>query len=239
MIGAFIVLARGGPASAQTQSEVSVTVTPYMWFPGLEGDIGMGTVAANANLSAWRAVSSLRFALMASAELRTQRWVTSVDVTHRSLDDAKVTLLRGDSGTTWLSQHQTIVQPVAGVTLGGATWATDFLAGARYWYVSNDLLVDRGPAGSAMRSASRNWLDATVGARFHWMPGYGVRIEGAGDVGGGGSQNTWQAQGSLGKDIGHWTPAVAYRFLSVDYDRDGFLYDTDQHGIVVAVTYRF
>ena len=58
--------------------------------------------------------------------------------------------------------------------------------------------------------------------------------------GGGGSQSTWQAYGSLGVDPStYWTLGVAYRWLAVDYNRDNFLYDTTMKGFIFGATYRF
>jgi opacity protein-like surface antigen len=36
-----------------------------------------------------------------------------------------------------------------------------------------------------------------------------------------------------------WSAFAGYRYLSVDYNKDGFVYDIDQHGPMLGAIYRF
>jgi hypothetical protein len=65
-----------------------------------------------------------------------------------------------------------------------------------------------------------------------------LHVLAAADGGGGGSKDTWQALGSVGYDLStKWILGLAYRVLSVNYDRDNFLFDTRLKGFVVGATY--
>lgn len=74
------------------------------------------------------------------------------------------------------------------------------------------------------------------------MCGRGFFISGEADYGGFhvGSDKTWQELGTLGYDFNERLSARAgYRYLSVDYENDGFVWDVDIHGAIVGVTWRF
>lgn len=114
--------------------------------------------------------------------------------------------------------------------------AIDFLAGARYWYVRPDIalnvdatvnipaldLTHKG-AGRVAGTTTIDWWDPYVGLRMRHQRGPGQELTLRGDVGGfgGGSDFTWQLQGSydfattfLGYDM---VAHVGYRALYVDY----------------------
>jgi hypothetical protein len=165
--------------------------------------------------------------------------MVSADVVYASLGAAEAFAIRGETGHLSLEQRETIIQPVGGYTLDFGTWSVDFLAGMRYWNLSTTLDVDRNGQPSNERSGSRQWLDATGGFRFRWMPYEKVRFVAAADAGGGGSHDTWQAYSSLSYDFwSKWSLGLAYRALAVNYDRDAFLFDTRTKGFALGATYR-
>jgi hypothetical protein len=214
-------------------------VTPYAWLSGLSGTVGVGPVISSVDLSAENVLEMLKFGIMGSAEARKGPWIVAADGIYANLGAGKVVAVRGDTGSLELTQHETIIQPVGGYTIGDATWSVDFLGGFRYWNLSATLDVDRTRRPSNERSGSRQWVDATGGFRFHWTPYEKVRFVAAADGGGGGSRDTWQAYSSLGYDVwSRWTLGFAYRVLGVNYDRSDFLFDTRTKGVALGATYR-
>lgn len=231
-------------ASASAQSDSTKNwrfgVTPYAWLSGLDGKVGVGRVASNVDLGAGDILDMLKFAIMGTAEARKGPWVIAADGFYVSLKQGQVIAFRGDTGTLELNQHLTIIQPVGGYTIGDNVWAVDFLGGFRYWNVGATLNVDTSRRPSNERSGGRSWADATAGFRFRWVPLPSFRFVAAADGGGGGAKSTWQAYSSAGFDPWkQWTFGLAYRWLSVDYDRSDFLYDTDMKGFVLGATYRW
>jgi hypothetical protein len=77
-----------------------------------------------------------------------------------------------------------------------------------------------------------------VRAKIHLSPRWFV--SGKADLGGGGSKFTYQLFGGGGFEISkHFALVGGYRALSVDYDKDNFLFDMVLAGPVVGVGIRF
>jgi hypothetical protein len=224
-------------AQVLTDDRWHFAVTPYAWITGLTGDLGVRRLQSSVDLAPWEIVKHLQFGLMANAQARKGPYGLGLDAIYAKLGGAKALAVRGDTGGLDLTQHMTILQPTGGYTIGDSTWSVDFLVGMRYWNLSTSLDVDF-PRLSNERSGSRQWVDATGGARVSWVPLDRLHLTAAADGGGGGSRSTWQALGSVGYDAwSKWRLGLAYRVLSVDYDRDNFLFDTRLKGFVVGATY--
>jgi hypothetical protein len=226
-------------AQAYNRDKWRFGVTPYAWLSGLSGTVGIGPVTSNVDLSAADVLDALQFGIMGAGEARKGQWMIAADGIYASLGAGHVFAVRGDTGSLELTQRETIIQPVAGYTIGDGEWSLDFLGGVRYWNLSTTLDVDRARRPSNERSGSRQWVDATGGLRLRWLPYEKVRVVAAADGGGGGSRDTWQAYSSLGYDAwSRWTLGFAYRVLAVNYHSDDFLFDTRTKGVIVGATYR-
>jgi len=215
-------------------------LTPYLWLTSLGGKVGVGPVASNVDLGVGDILDMLKFGVMGNIEARKDNWVILADGIYANLGAGHTIAFRGDTGSIDLSEGETIIQPTAGYTVGRHTWAFDLLGGFRYWLLSASLDHHLANGTSRNHSGDRAWVDATGGFRFRWTPISQIRFVAAADGGGGGSQSTWQWYSSLGVEPwSQWTVGLAYRWLSVDYDHDNFLYDTDMKGFVLGATYRF
>ena len=242
LAGAAVMLsACAAPSAAQADSSGwRFVVTPYLWLAGLDGRVGVGRVATKVDLGPGDILDMLRFGAMASVEARRNAWVIAADGIFVSLGAGHVLAFRGDTGTLNLEEREVIVQPAAGYSIRDGAWSLDVLGGLRYWYLRASLEVDPPRLASREVTGSRQWLDVTGGFKVRWVPTTNLRLLAAADGGGGGSRGSWQAYGSLGYDPwSRWTLAVAYRALSVNYDRDGFLNRTIMKGFVLGATYRF
>jgi hypothetical protein len=226
------------PAQAPAPSWRFVA-TPYLWTAGLDGQVGFKNVVADVDLSFSDILRNLRFAAMARAEARNGPIVLGVDAIYVSLGDSKAFAIRGASGEIKLNQRETIVQPMVGYGFTGDGWAVDALVGARYWNLSTEFILDPARLATRSRSGTVDWLDATGGVRANFTPWTKVHLIAEGDAGGGGSRNTWQAAGTASYDVAkHYTVIAGYRYLAVDYDHDGFLFDTHMSGLVLGVNIR-
>ena len=236
---AIALLGWSATARAQvlTDDKWHFAVTPYAWIVGLDGDVGVRRLQSTVDLAPWEIVKHLQFGFMANAQARKGPYGLGLDAIYAKLGDARARAVRGDTGGLDLTQHLTMLQPTGGYTIGDSTWSVDFLAGMRYWNLSTSLDVTF-PRRSNERSGSRQWVDATGGARVRWNPYEKLHVIAAADGGGGGSKDTWQALGSVAYDFWEkWNLGVAYRVLSVNYDRNNFLFDTRFKGFVVGATY--
>jgi hypothetical protein len=224
-------------AQVLTDDQWHYSVTPYAWITGLTGDLGVRRLQSSVDLAPWEIVKHLQFGFMANAQARRGPYELGLDGIYAKLGGAKAFAVRGDTGGLDLTQHMTILAPTGGYTIGDSTWSVAFLVGVRYWNLSTAFDVTF-PRLSNERSGTRQWVDATGGARASWTPLEKVHLTAAADGGGGGSKDTWQALGSVGYDAwAKWRLGAAYRVLAVNYDRDNFLFDTRLKGFVVGATY--
>jgi len=215
-------------------------VTPYLWFAGIEGDVGVGPLVSHVDLSPGDILDHLQFAAALYGEVRRQWFVGGMDAFYASVGDAKAVVFRGDTGSFNISLRQTILNPFVGYSVGNATWTLDVLAGARYWRSRGELRVDRPNGQSRDFTTTVDWWDAIGGLRLTGSIVPRLRFTAGGDAGGGGANSDWQLHGDVGYDVSSiWTVGVLYRYLSVDYSKSNFTQDVAFKGFAIAGTYRF
>jgi len=215
------------------------TVTPYLWFAGLKGDVGVGPITSHVDLSPGDLLKALDFAASAYGEARRQWFVGGLDVFYVSVSGAKAVAFRGDTGTFNLKNQQALISPFVGYSVGNATWTLDVLGGARYWSTKARLNVDRSNGRSVDVSKRVDWWDAVGGLRLTGTIVPHLRFTAGGDAGGGGAKSDWQAHGDVGYDVStRWTVGLAYRVIGIDYSKT-FVDNVDQKGFLLAGTYRF
>lgn len=252
--------ARGQETSDQGQTESqnaapapapaspwSFRVSPYVWFAGLNGDVGV-----NANLPAvdvdvdfseiFDAIDWFPPPVMLTGEIRYGRFAAMTDLIFLGLevDDA---VARGPVSVAAQLDMDTVIW-----TFGGSFRAIeddpvtlDLLAGGRLWNVDmKGTLV--GPAAVRERSGSKTWVDPIIGIAGRIEFGGGFALQAEGDVGGFGvaADLDWQVVGTLQYAIDDAiTLDAGYRYLAVDYDDDGFLFDVALSGPIIGASIRF
>jgi hypothetical protein len=239
--GMLALMGFSAPASAQVNdtNKWQYEFTPYLFLTGLNGDVGVRRLVADVDLSSSDVLDMLKFGVMGSVLARKSRWVIGFDGIYASLGDGKAIAILGDTGSLDFSVKETILQPVTGYTIGDSTWSVDFLGGVRYWNLSPKLDVDRTRRPSNERSGTKQWVDATGGVRFGWVPYQKVHFVAAADGGAGGAHSTWQVYSTLGYDVWRkWSISAGYRVLAVDYNKDDFVFDTRMKGALIAFTYK-
>ena len=116
----------------------------------------------------------------------------------------------------------------------------DVLGGVRYWHLRTDITLNPGLLSAVTASRSRGWVDAVAGLSANTDISKRIFITGKTDLGGGGSHFTYQLFGGVGLHMGiHFSLIGGYRHLSVDYNKDGFLFDTALAGPVFGLAIRF
>ncbi len=228
-------------AAAQSPAPAwTFVVTPYVWTSGLTGNIGFNNIETNVNLGFSDILHHLNFGLMASGEARHGPYILGLDGLYISVGDSKVVGIRNASAEVSLDQHETILQPTVGYAFDRTAWSVDAILGARYWRLSTDLGIDPARLQDRTRSGTKSWIDGTIGARLRLRPMSNLHVDLAGDGGGGSSRNSWGAAGNVGLDLSkRYNITAGYRYLSVDYDREGYLFDTHMDGFVLAAKFNF
>src|SRR5687768_2439908 len=185
---------------------------------------------------------ALNFAFMGTFEARKGKFISLTDLEYVSVSDEKATpgpmFSTVDAGFKVFIFDQEVGYRVLENPEKGAS--LDFLGGARVWRVKTDFEFGAGILPATRIEASRSWVDAVGGLRGKMALSQKMFLTGKFDLGGGGSQFTWQVFGGAGYNL---SPKIAlifgYRVLDVDYDQNNFVYDMNQRGPIVGLGFRF
>lgn len=235
-------LACAQQAAAPQPDRWQFEATPYLWAAGMNGDVGIGRLTANgvsANFS--DIFHSLRFGFMGALEGRKDRFGFVLDAMYLKLSQTKEAPLPGFGDV-----HATPTQQA--YTIAG-TWRVadgavpvDIVGGIR----TNDVKLDLDLSSSVLAPQgrtlvrSRSWVDGFIGVRAQYPIAPQWNAVGYVDVGGGGSDYTWQGFAGANYAISPTMSAkFGYRYLKVDYDRDNFLYDVATGGFYAGIGFRF
>jgi hypothetical protein len=110
--------------------------------------------------------------------------------------------------------------------------------GARGWWVSNDFEVE----GQVDAQSDASWFDPIVGIAARRDITDRWALIGMADIGGFGLGADFECSllgGVTYAFSDRFGVSVAWRYLSVDYSKDDFVYNVDQSGPVVGATFRF
>jgi hypothetical protein len=226
-----------------------VQVTPYLWAAGIDGDVSPFEAAPSVHFEKTFSdiLDDLNFAGFVNLWARNGRFVFSGDLMYVDTIESRAIGSLPIIGPTPGVKADVDTAMFVGTVQGGyRVYSTpdltlDVLAGARGFHLSNEVTVDS-PIGSASRSFVKGWVDPVVSARLFYAFTERFSVLAQGDVGGFGvgSDLTWQLLSTVNWTVGDSVAVSAgYKVLSVDYDQDGFIYDTTLSGPVLGVTYRF
>lgn len=241
----------------------ALQITPYMWAAGLEGNISPFRLAPTISVekSFSDVLDDLNFGGFVNIWGRYDRFVFSGDVMYVDTTDSHgtgplpafqipelgVTIPSGASVDAKVDTQQFTATLQGGYRVVDTPHFTlDALAGARFWYVSNDVTVTASHISIGSRTASHGesfgWVDPVVGARAFVPVTEKLSLQAQVDIGGFGvgSDFTWSAMATVNYIFtGNLSASVGYKVLDVDYDHDGYVYDTQLSGPVLGMTYRF
>jgi hypothetical protein len=234
------------PGSGGTAGDWHVSVSPYLWFPGIHGTVGAFGRDANLSMSAIDLLSHIDFGLMGFVEARWRRLVLPVDaIWVRLAADRAVPTVGLGAISVNLRSSLFVLTPKVGVRLlDEPKIKCDFLAGIRYWHLGQTLKFSPANLGSLNFSASQNWVDPMVGGRIESPLTRKLVATLFGDVGGWGtgSQLEYQVGGALGYSLKESMILQAgYRYLNVNYRGGGVtqpVFDTHLSGVVLGVTFK-
>jgi len=216
------------------------TVSPYLWFPGMHGNVGELGHDASVHASAGDLLSHFRFGLMGAATAQHKRLLLTGDLMWVRLGDTKaVPFPNLGAVSADVKVSQIIWTSKVGMRLIDAKkFKADAVAGIRFWHLGQDLTFNPSVLGLNSNS-SKNWADPVVGGRLEAPLGRKAEVNVAGDVGGWGvgSQLEYQIVGLLGYKLKpKWTLQAGYRYLFVDYRSSTFLYNTVESGALFGAT---
>lgn len=219
------------------------TTALYAPLMGMEGTFEAdGVGPQNADVPFDKILDHLDGALSGAFEAERGRWSIAADAIWLKLSGSGNALL--DSRIDVTQQQLTTSMSVAyeifdngctsfGVAAGGALNRLD---------LELELSTPHLPVSERGSSGVQTWIDPFVGVRFQHQFGDSWRAFATANLGGFGvsSDEYWQAIAGVGYRISeHFSVALAYRAISVDYRQGGFLYDTITHGPNLGLVFKF
>lgn len=222
-----------------------VGFTPYIWFAGMHGTVGILNREASVHASFADIFNYLNIGLMAAVEPRYNRIVMPVDFMWMKLSDERgLPFMPADSGTGATSIKaqltQTILTPKIGYRFIDTKKAkVDALFGVRYWHLSTTFTLRPTQIANGL-SQSASWVDGIGGGKIELglTPKLSATI--LGDAGGGSARSDYEFAGLLGYQVSRKCVLLAgYRYLDVNYRPMGkflFVNDVAMPGLVLGLT---
>jgi hypothetical protein len=216
----------GGGVGGTDQDDLwHISVSPYLWFPGVHGTVGAFGRDVGFKASPTDLLSNFRFGLMGAVEARRNRIVVPIDLMWIRLEDDRAVPFPNLLATSAkLTATEFILTPKIGLRLiNEKKIKADFLTGFRYWHFGEGLSFNPSRFGLNF-SKSQNWVDPLVGGRIEVGLSPKLVANILGDVGGWGtgSQLEYQIAGLLGYKVKpKITLQAGYRYLYVDYQKGG------------------
>jgi|SRR5215831_5825338 len=213
---------------------------PYLWFAGLKGQVGIGDRVADVDADFGDIFDKLNFGFMAAFEARKGRLGLFTDLLY-----LKVSAENATPGSLFssvkLTQKVFMLEEAVAYRLYEKNGSSvDAMAGIRFWHLHTRLLFTPGISPEVEATRSKNWVDGLAGLRGRAFVSKNIFVFGRGDVGGGGSDLTYQLIGGGGLTFRErFSFLLAYRYLHVNYDRDNFLFDVGIKGPAIGFGIKF
>ena len=228
---AGLTFSPAGMASDGWQYEI----TPYIFFSGMKGDIGIGGLPpVDIDASFGDIADSLEAGFMGMFTARNGPLLFSFDGAYTKLEGSGTGPVFGNTFT--LTNKLTILQGNVGYrVLDDNKVDVDALAGVRYMKLEVDLAGPNNSVGS-----SDSWADFVVGGLMTASVAENVDLVAYVDLGGGGSDFTWQTMlGVNWQFADRWSAKLGYRYLDVDYEDNGVVFDVALSGPYLGVGFAF
>ncbi|GAA4416241.1 hypothetical protein GCM10011450_11770 [Advenella faeciporci] len=214
-------------------------ITPYVWATGVEGNITpfSGAPAISYERSFSDTLKDLDAAFFINGFARKERFVVTGDLLYASLS-RKGQVFPGISANGKLR--------MAALTLNGGYRAIDdsvvtldVMAGARVWRTRASVSV---PVIGEQKSSIQTFVDPVVALRANFSLSPDWSILAYGDIGGlgAGSELTRQFALSANYQVNdNIYVSTGYRYLDLDYKRNGMRLDTNLTGPFLGLTWKF
>jgi hypothetical protein len=248
----FFLMAGYSSAQAESMSgdKWHFQITPYAWLAGQNGTVATlpGLPPADIDVDFYDDIwGNINLAGMLVAEGRRGQFGLFTDIVYTDIEMEEPTPL-GIFYSAVNSRTKSWMVSVAGLyrLAESQNRFLDVIAGVRYWSVDSELTL-RGPQIPILSersvSNSEDWFDPMIGLKgmsalgnSKFFVGGAIAIGGFGV----GSDFFWDALINLGYQ---WTEGfsttLGYRYLDVDYENNGYLYDVAQDGLTLGLSWRF
>ncbi|HSE32460.1 MAG TPA: hypothetical protein VLA93_12890 [Pyrinomonadaceae bacterium] len=215
--------------------------SPYLWIAGVTGRAGIGDLVVDIDSGLTDDNVKLNSGFMGTFEARKNKFVLLADLQYSNLGTERPSP-RGLLFSGAEADFKTFIfDPEVGYRVAEnieKRRSVDILGGIRIWRLETNLNFLPGILAARSAAGTRSWVDAVGGVRGKMYLSKSIFIAGKGDLGGGGAKFTWQLFGGAGVHVHSKIALIGgYRALSVNYDRDNFLFDTTLSGPMIGAMF--
>ena len=242
----LFILCFSAHAESKSGEKWNFQLAPYAWLAGQKGSMATlpGLPPANIDVDFYDDVlGNINGALFLVGEARKGRFGVFMDLAYTDIEDQNAT--PGPFFSSLKSRTKSWIVSATGLyrLVQQDRAFLDAIAGFRYWSVDSKLNLGAGILPAKEKSNKENWIDLLIGFKGLWPLWFSKFFLSGGLVIGGfgvGSDFMWDAMLNFGYQ---WTKGlsttIGYRYLDVDYENDGFLYDVAQQGPILGLSWRF
>jgi hypothetical protein len=220
----------------------SFEVTPYLWLAGIQTDTSLPDVPPTTPPETTRFETRIAGGAMLAAQVRYRSVGLWFDFAWLRLDTGATSPGPAFSSVALRSDfiHSTAALSYR-LPLPGRFHA-DLLAGARLWYVNEEIQAAGNLLPAFNASGDHTWADPIVGAdlRFDLNQRWSLIAKGTAGGFGAASDLGWEVMGGLSYRCSELcSVSLGYRYLHEDYNRDHFTLNTDLQGFILGVGFHF
>ncbi|MCG6937752.1 MAG: hypothetical protein LJE83_06205 [Gammaproteobacteria bacterium] len=243
----LLIAAAALPGMAKAEGDWNFALTPYAWFAGVNGTASTlpGAPVVPIEVTPSDAFNDSQVSAMLIFEAKQNRHGLLLDLIYTD----------SESDTTLVDAINLTLKSISRNKIYSAAYeyefynqdrtVVDMFAGLRYWKV--DTIMEFGGGlgllnGQRIRSAE-SWVDPLIGVKARTALGdsdfYAVGWLGGGGFGVG-SDSFYDVSANIGYQ---WTKSIGttlgYRLFNVDYKNGSFIYDMQQEGWALGLTWAF
>jgi hypothetical protein len=230
LAGLLVTILAASPAAAQ---EWDWRVTPYVWGSSIEGDIGIGPLSRDVDVSFSDLLNVLRGTLLLHVEAAKDDQLLFGDLVWLAVEPEDEVATIG--GVAEAELDSTIVEAGYARTSNAFGWEV----GVRYW----DLDIEIDPARAAALMRGDSWVDGFAGFRNTREIADEWTLTTRGNLGFGGSDSSLGFQMDFARELERGNAFVAgFKLLTIDYEADSvrgvpMMLDTAFFGATVGFTF--
>ena len=229
------------PLSAQT-NQWTFDVVPYLWVAGVKAETSLPDVPPSTPPGATRFDTSFGGGAMLSAQARYRSVGLWVDFMWLGLDSKANNPGPAFSSVDLKSDFIHSTAALSYRLPWQGKFHADVLAGARLWYVSEEIKATGAALPGFNSSGDKTWVDPVIGADLRYDLSRRWSLLTKGTAGGFSSASDlgWEVMGGVSYRCSDWcSVTLGYRYLHEDYARDRFTFNTDIQGFILGVGFHF
>ncbi len=235
-------------SQAQADEGWEVKVTPYLWATRMHGSTQIKDLPeAQLDMSFSDILHTLDAGFMGAMEFQHGRWGILLDSMYMKTSDS--VSVAGPRGAARADADMTVRQTILSSALA-YRWldqaaTSDAFVGVRYTRIRESLDLDArvfGATAELDHDQTVDWTEPFIGVRGSLPVTEQLALVASADVGGFGMGSYLTTQAQLGLSYAlneRFTADFGVRYMKVDYDKGDFVYDMENEGPYLGMSYHF